>query len=297
MRRFLCLVLLSVNVCLAQPAVSIDVAAEVYEAAGIRAQIRASLVSMPKKMRQMFANDPSAKLGPEQLDAVEHAAARGFRIDVFEAPALTALAAGLDAATVKKALAYFNSPTGRRMVEADIALAGLDEATLDKVTTGELAAASTPERDALFGRIEAAEHSTESAVDIYLGIARSLAIGTAIGAGLDPTAAAERARKNADEAARAELGNRMHDALLRYLAYGYRDLSTADLHGILDFLQSRAGVRYVGAYLAGMNAGFDAMGQRCGERIGESWHDLAVAARATTTRGASLPTPPPSLTP
>jgi hypothetical protein len=44
-----------------------------------------------------------------------------------------------------------------------------------------------------------------------------------------------------------------------------------------------------------MNAGFDAMSRRCGERIGESWRELAVASRvaAAAAKPASAAAAPP----
>ncbi|MEA3176064.1 MAG: hypothetical protein QOF42_3475, partial [Gammaproteobacteria bacterium] len=41
------------------------------------------------------------------------------------------------------------------------------------------------------------------------------------------------------------------------------------------------GKRYVGAYIASLGAGFDAMGKRCGEQLGESFRELAQAQLAT----------------
>jgi hypothetical protein len=64
------------------------------------------------------------------------------------------------------------------------------------------------------------------------------------------------------------------------MAYGYRDLSDADLKQLLAFLDSSTGKRYVAAYTTSLGAGFDAMGRRCGEQIGESWRELAQAESA-----------------
>ena len=53
-----------------------------------------------------------------------------FRIDVFEAPALSAFAANLDADTLKKAEAFLGSDLGKRMVAADVALASLERCAM-----------------------------------------------------------------------------------------------------------------------------------------------------------------------
>ncbi len=82
--------------------VDIDTAATVYQDAAIREQVRASLVTLPSQIRRLFESDHSAQLNAVQLDAVTAAAKRGFRIDVFETPALAVFAANLDPATVKK---------------------------------------------------------------------------------------------------------------------------------------------------------------------------------------------------
>ena len=85
------------------PPVDIDSAAQLYQEAAIREQVRASLPSMPGQIRKLFQGNTSTPLTDSQLDAVNLAATRAFRIDVFEAPALSAFAANLNADTLKKA--------------------------------------------------------------------------------------------------------------------------------------------------------------------------------------------------
>jgi hypothetical protein len=275
MLRFALLLLLSTN-CYAVAVQSIDIeaAANIYQAAAVREQVRASLGTMPAHLRQLFSADPSAHLTDQQLELVTAAAKRGFRIDVFEAPALSALAANLDAANAKKIEAFLASDLGRRMVAADVATAQLEEAKIDSIMNGQLSVPSTPQRDAVLDKLEIASRSTESTVQIFLSMGQAVAIGTAVGAGSDPTAVAEGSRKSG-EASRADLEKSMRAPLRRYLAYSYRDLSDADLKHLLDFLQSSAGKRYVAAYIASLGAGYDAMGKRCGEQLGESLRELA----------------------
>jgi hypothetical protein len=280
MRRIALLLLLAANIHVAAAAVDIDTAAQVYQDAAMREQVRASLGSMPAHIRKLFEGNTSSPLNDAQLAAVTAAAKHGFRIAVFEAPALSAFAANLDPITAKKADAFFLSDVGKRMVAADVALATLEESQIDKIMNGEITAPSTPERDALFEKMERAERSTESTVDIFLNMGSAVALGTAVGSGMDPGPVEERARKSG-EASRASLEQDMRKPLLRYLAYGYRDLSDVDLKHILGFLQSTAGKHFVAANIASLGAGFDAMGKRCGEQLGESFRELAQAQLAT----------------
>jgi hypothetical protein len=280
MYRFLPLLLLAANVYAAPPAVDIDTAARIYQDAGMREQVRASLGSMPEHIRQLFEGNTSSSLSAPQLEAVTAAAKRGFRIDVFEAPALSALAANLDSDTVKKTLAFLSSDIGKRMVAADVALASMEEPTIDKIMSGELSKPSTPQRDALFAKLELASRSTESTVQIFLSMGTAVALGTAIGSGMDPGPVEERARKSG-ESSRASLEQNMREPMRRYIAYDYSGFSDADLKQLLDFLQSAAGKRYVSAYIASLGAGFDAMGKRCGEQLGDSLRELAMAQLAT----------------
>src|SRR5258708_14637079 len=112
----------------------------------MREQVRASLGAMPAHIRKLFSADTAAQLSDEQLNAVTAAAKRGFRIDVFEAPALSALAANLDPPTVKKVDAFLESDLGRRMVAADTATATLEEPKIDKIMNDEISPPSTPQR-------------------------------------------------------------------------------------------------------------------------------------------------------
>jgi hypothetical protein len=271
--------------------VDIETAARIYQEAAIRDQVRASLGTMPQHIRQLFSADTAAQLSDQQLNAVTAAAKRGFRIDVFEVPALGALAANLDAATVKKTETFLSSDLGRRMVAADVAQAALEEATSDKIMNGEITAPSTPQRDALFDKLEQASRSTESTVQIFISMGQAVAIGTAVGSGRD-TAAVEQSARKSGEASRPALEQGMREPLRRYLAYGYRDLSDADLKHMLAFLNSPAGKRYVSAYIASLGAGFDAMGRRCGEQLGESLRELAQAQLDVPTAR-----PPPTMSP
>ena len=260
----------------ARSGVDIETAATVYLAAELRTQVRASLATMPEKVRQMFTQDQGSGLSVEHLDAVTAAAKRGFQIAVFEPLALRAFADNLDASSARKSLAFFSSDLGRRMVAADVELAGLDESTTDKIMKGDLTAPETPARDALAGQLERDTLSTDSAVDIYLRIGKALAVGTAIGAGMDPIAAGDRATKIGDASARAELQK--------------------DLQAPLRLFPSNSSGLPL-AYNAAMDAGFDAMGRRCGERIGEAWREMAEA-EATPPPALAEPTPPvPSPTP
>jgi hypothetical protein len=290
MFRLALLMLVSTSLYAAPPSADIETAAKIYQDAAIREQVRASLGSMPAHIRQLFSADTAAQLSDQQLDAVTAAAKRGFRIDVFEAPALSALAANLDAPTAKKIEAFLESELGRRMVAADMATATLEEPKIDKIMSGEVTAPSTPERDALFDKLEQASRSTESTVQIFLSMGQAVAIGTAVGSGRDRASVAESARKSG-AASRPELEQSMRAPLRRYLAYSYRDLSDADLKHLLTFLESAPGKRYVSAYIASLGAGFDAMGRRCGEQLGESLRELAQAQWDVPTVGP----PPPAI--
>jgi hypothetical protein len=299
MIRLVLLMFLATNVYAAESAVDIGTAATIYQAAAVREQVRDSLGAMPEHIRKLFATDSSAQLSGPQLDAVSAAAVRGFRIDVFETPALQAFADHLDMATVNKTQAFLATDAGKRMVAADVALAALGDANIDKVMSGEITAPSTPKRDAIVDKLERATHSTESTVDIFLSMGQAVAVGTAVGSGMDPVAVGERAHKSG-EASRAELEENMRVPMRRSLAYAYRDLSDSDLKHILAFMESTPGKRYVAAYNASMGAGFDAMGRRTGEQLGESLRELAQAQMASAPESESLPpasiaAPPPVL--
>jgi hypothetical protein len=298
MMRFAILILAAANAFAADSAVDIETAAKIYQEAQVREQVRASLVTMPKQIRDMFSRDASAQLDQDQLAAITAAAERGFRIDVFEAPALSALARSLDATTVAKTQAFLTSDVGKRMVAADVAAATMGEAAIDKVMAGETTTPSTPKRDAIIDRLERANRSTESTVEIFLSMGQAVAIGTAIGSGLDQKSVAARARQSG-EASRAGLEHDMRMPMRRFLAYSYRDLSDSDLKHMLAFLESPAGGRYVAAYNASMGAGYDAMGRRTGEQLGESLRELAQAKLEPSPEDSPDLAPPagPSLPP
>jgi hypothetical protein len=280
----------------AAPPVDIDTAAQLYQEAEIREQVRASLGWMPSHIRKLFQGNTSTPLTPSQLDAVNAAAVRAFRIDVFEAPALSAFAANLDVDTIKKAEAFLATDVGKRWVAADLGLASLNDADGDKVMNGDTAVPTTPQRDLLVEKLERAEHSSESTVQLLLTMGTAVAAGTAVGSGMDPGPVEQRARKSG-EATRQSMEDNLREPMRRYLAYGYRDLSDGDLKQVLSFLQSSAGRQYISAYLASLGAGFYAMGRRCGEHLGESLRELAMAQLAAEDAERSNAAPAPAAKP
>lgn len=272
------------------PPVDMDTAARLYQEAAIREQVRASLGSMPAHIRKLFQGNTSTPLTEPQLEAVNLAATRAFRIDVFDAPALSAFASNLDVDTLKKAEAFLATDAGKQMVAAELGLASLSDEDADKVMNGDISAPSTPQRNAMFERLERAERSSESTVQILLTMGTAVAAGTAVGSGVDPGPVEERARKSG-EASRQTLEETLREPMRRYMAYGYRDVSDADLKHVLSFLQSTAGKQYISAYLASLGAGFYAMGRRCGEQLGESLRELAMAQLATESAAPAQPVP------
>ena len=290
MFRFAFLLLAAATANAAIVPVDIDTAAQLYQAAAIREQVRASLGSMPAHIRKLFQGNTSTPLTEKQLAAVNVAAIRAFRIDVFEAPALSAFAANLDADTLKKAEVFLASDAGKRWVAADLSLASLSDDETDKIMNGDIAAPSTAQRNVLFEKLERAERSSESTVQILLTMVTAVALGTAVGSGMDPGPVEERARKSG-EASRQTLEDSMREPMRRYMAYGYRDLSDAELKRVLSFLQSTAGKQYISAYLASLGAGFYAMGRRCGEQLGESLRELALAQLSTDGADREPPAP------
>ena len=285
---FLLLLGLSATVLAAPSSVTIDAAGRLYLAAGMREQVSASLDGMPQKLRRMFVSESQGKLDAARLSAVTAAAKHTFRIDVFEPSALAAFAAHLDPATVESTLAFLASPTGRRMVAADVALAKLDPAATDAVANGKVAAPATPQRAALFQRIAAVTRATDSAAEVYMTMGRSLAVGKAMGYGLDLKDA--RASVGKKTPPPAELLSSLAVPLERYVAYDYRDLSDADLRNMLAFFDSAAGKTYVNASIEALVAGYRSMSRRCGERIGESWREIA----RSESQDATEPTPNPA---
>jgi hypothetical protein len=272
------------------PPVDMDTAAQLYQEAAIREQVRASLGAMPAHIRKLFQGNTSTPLTDSQLEAVNVAATRAFRIDVFDAPALSAFAANLDLETLKKAEAFLATDAGKQMVAAELGLASLSDADADKVMNGDISQPSTPQRHAIFEKLERAERSSESTVQILLTMGTAVAAGTAVGSGMDPGPAEQRVRKSG-EASRQTLEENLREPMRRYMAYGYRDVSDADLKHVLSFLQTAAGRQYISAYLASLGAGFYAMGRRCGEQLGESLRELAMAQLATESAEQAQPVP------
>ena len=176
-----------------------------------------------------------------------------------------------------KAEAFLTSDLGRRMVNADVALATLGEANIDKVMDGEITTPSTPKRDAIVEKLERATHSTESTVQIFLGMGQArrrrhrgrLRHGPHRRRGARAQVGRGEPRRTGREHADS------HPPFHHLWIFGIS--ATPICAAFLAFMESRPGQRYVAAYNASMDAGFDAMGRRTGEQLGESLRELAQA--------------------
>ncbi len=194
---------------------------------------------------------------------------------------------------MKKSEAFFATDAGKQMVAAELGLASLSDADADKVINGDISAPGTPQRNALFEKLERAERSSESTVQILVTMGTAVATGTAVGSGMDPGPVEQRTRKSG-EASRQTLEENLREPMRRYMAYGYRDVSDADLKRVLSFLQSTAGKQYISAYLASLGPAFTPWAGAAASssaRACANWRWLSSRLKAPSRRNLFRQTP------
>jgi hypothetical protein len=123
--------LVSAGLQAAVASVDIETAATIYQDAAMREQVRASLAWMPAQIREMLSADSAAKLTDKAAERGHPPPPSAAFASTFSKPALNALAANLDADTVKKAGAFLVTISGAAWWLRDVATATLDEPTID----------------------------------------------------------------------------------------------------------------------------------------------------------------------
>jgi hypothetical protein len=203
----------------APEAVRGDAAHELLERSGLRLQLESLVARIESEFRVTSAHfEPGALYGRVR----------------------EAFAGRAEPVQLERALAWFRSPLGQRVVALEVtaAMPGRDEEL--RAFLGRLEAERpSPERLALLHRLDAAGLATETSLDITLAILRSLVDGREL------MAPAEVENRLTDIRARAR--DRMRQASLFGMLFAYQGLTDGELAELTLFVESDAGQWFVNA--------------------------------------------------
>ena len=234
---------------------------------GVSVQLRGFAAQIENEIKQ----NP-ARLDGQLIAALAAAAKEAFRAELLQQDMTQRIARKLTVADMKAALAWLETPVGRRVTLAEeLASAASDGKSLGAYLE-RLETAPLPEkRKELVAELMASTH----AVRAVAAIQEAIALGVALGMdSMQP-----REKRAGETALRQRLRQAMppekvQAALAQQLplvyAYTYRELTDADLSAYLAFLKSSPGKRYqdgmLGAFVEGLGRASMQVGELAAQR-------------------------------
>ncbi|MBD1549990.1 DUF2059 domain-containing protein [Pseudomonas typographi] len=243
MRRFFFLLLM----CCAMPAWA-DIHDQLYKAAGWPDQ-RAHFNDALKAAQQRYQNS----LPPAVFQALVNNSNQRFAPQAIDQRAEARLRQSL--ADPQPALAFFQSPLGRKVVAAELLATRPDQLAKNAGGLPHVQASDT--RQLLIGHLARALPAREAGAEVSLAIAGVAADSlSSMIPGLLGGASTQSLLDNQRARLMQQIGTDLNNTLL----YVYRDLSDAELDAFVTFAESPPGQAYYQAALAAVKAGL-AVGQ------------------------------------
>ncbi|HEU4427205.1 MAG TPA: hypothetical protein VFT98_00490 [Myxococcota bacterium] len=163
---------------------------------------------------------------------------------------------------------WLRAELGARLTALEAAASASDfDAKLEAFAAKLKQTPPSPERVSVIRRVEAANRTTETAIDVALAVGRALAVGlNAASAAPAPLATIE----GAVGAQREQLEAAMPHVVLVSLLMTYESASDEDLAAYAALLESEPGVWYVSATRAALTAAFERATQRMADSVSVS---------------------------
>jgi hypothetical protein len=220
-------------------------AAEPIDALIQRSGLEAQLVHFEAAMQRGItsAHQSQPGLPPEQLSRMRKAVAHAYAPSSLRPALRAALAKSLSRAEIASALAWLDSPTGRKLtaLEEDAATPAAQQ-RLEAAARRGIPPLAAERAETLHGLVEATR-ADQAAASILIETAIGINEGFALFGpeGSDTTVATLRREM---ESERAELVAELHEQSFVAFALVYAEATDAELAALLRFSRSPAGARY-----------------------------------------------------
>jgi hypothetical protein len=264
-RYFACLLVLSSALAIAAPAAAQDAAAvaqRLVKSSGLAVQLRAISKSFSEQVNQGRGQLPDAAIA-----AMAEAGKEAYRADAMQKEIEKALPAKLSVAEMQKAIAWLETPFGKRITRAEEAASEtMNDASL-KAYQARLQKTPLPSsRAKLIQELTTVTNSVEITVTIMEATALGVALGMDSAQPVQKRlgVAALRARL-AQAMPRERLKPAMAQVLAVTHAYTYRDLSDWDLAAYVGFLRGAEGKKYNDAMIEAFSQALVGASMRMGQ--------------------------------
>ena len=251
------------------PAETLD---ELLQRSGLRVQLQ----SLTAGIRAQFVRAHRKQNSQDRL-TIDRIVSERFAADALYVRIKSELERSAEAGRIEKALAWYDSPLGKRItgqeLAALVAIGGVDAEAIADLEQNR----PTSRRVDLLTRLDASGGASETTVDITVAIVRSLtrafqpeipSVATLTPGQLDQQMAKARNRTLED----------MRRACLVSMLLAYRELSDGELDQYVRFVESEAGNWYMGtmnsALLAAVNAAAESTAAELKSKVPQLVGDL-----------------------
>jgi hypothetical protein len=210
-----------------------------------RSGLDAQLVNFEAAMQRgiTLAHESQKQLAPAELQRMRKAVAHAYATSSLRAALRAELAKRLTAAEIAAALAWLDSPTGRKLtaLEEKAATPEAQQRIESAAQRGipPLGEARTKTLHSLVDAMHADEVGVSVLIETAIGINEGLALF-----GVENPHASLASLRSEMEAERARLVAQLHEQTFAAFALVYAEASDAELAALLGFARSPAGARY-----------------------------------------------------
>ncbi|MBE0625069.1 MAG: hypothetical protein IH606_09690 [Burkholderiales bacterium] len=244
---------------------------DVLAASGLKQQLDQLPQTMAASVRP--SGKPQKKAAPALNKAIEDALAEAFAAGEFHTKVSANLKKNYDQKRLQALLGDFSTPTAKRMIEMERASAAPEERA--RYARSAAATKPSPQRVELIKRIDAATRASDLAVEAASSSVNALASAMA---GDDARRSAAIDRRI--EKQRSATAQKIRNATLLNLAFGYKDASDADLEKFAGIYETQNSKWLYGLVYASLLEEVKVASAGAAKRIGE----LAIKPAATAQK-------------
>ena len=214
------------------------------ERSGLDAQLAQFEAAMQRGITAAHAKQRT--LANDDVDRLRRAVATAYSASSLRPVLRTELAKSLTRSEVAAALAWLDSPTGRKLTALEEKASGPEAQSRLEAASRSGAPAVAPARARLLHELITATRAVEVGASLLIETAAGVSEGAALFAQGNPGATTAAARKQL-ETRRKELVAAMHEQSFIAFSLVYAEASDAELSALLAFARSPAGARYYAA--------------------------------------------------
>jgi hypothetical protein len=212
-----------------------------------RSGLDAQLVHFEAAMQRGItaAHASQQQVAPEDLRRMRRAVASAYAPSSLRGSLRAEIAKRLSSAEIAAALAWLDSPTGRKLTALEEKAASLDvQQRLESAAQSGIPPQSAA-RTKMLNRLVQATRADEVAASVLIETSIGLGEGLALYGPESPEATLATLRREM-ESERAQLVSQLHQQTFAAFALVYADATDAELAALLAFATSPAGARYHG---------------------------------------------------